>query len=128
MGMPEDLRHVTSVEQRLDNTLEVQVQTDSFKPGQEVEVSVYLVQDNEYYASFNGKMLIPSPNDPAVLPVELPATKLDAGKPVTVVTRVTEAWPTVLQPDSEIMPGNLPPGVKAIWTYQDPQGEGSGDT
>ena len=125
MGSPYDLRHVTSVEQRLDDTVLVLVQTDSFKPGQEVEVSVYLTQDNGYYGSFNGKMDIPLVNDPAVLRVNLPAMDLDAGRPVTAVARVTEAWPTVLQPDSEIMADQ---GVKARWTYHDPQGESSGDT
>jgi hypothetical protein len=131
------LQHVTTVRQRGDNTVEIYIQTDSFKPGQEVEVSVYLSQ-GDAYAIYNHKKYIPlpdpkTPNQPAVLHVELPATVLDADQDVTVVTRVAEVWPTVLQKDSKvlarykgIMGENLDQGLKAVWTYQDAEGKGPG--
>jgi hypothetical protein len=131
------LQHVTRVQQRGDNTIEVTVQTDSFKPGQEVEVSVYLSQ-GDTYAIYNHKKYIPLPDPknpklPAELHVELPATVLNADQDVTVVTRVAEVWPTVLQKDSEklarykvVMGENMGQGLKAVWTYQDAEGKETG--
>lgn len=129
--------HVATVQQRSDNTVVVYVQTDSFKPGQEVEVSVYLTQ-GDTYAAFNDKKRIPlpdlnDPKQPAVLHVELPATNLNANDPVTVVTRVAEVWPTILQQDSQIMAEykkmeqDMGQGLKGVWTYQEPGGKGPGD-
>jgi hypothetical protein len=129
MGLP----HVDTVQQIDDDTLVVYVQADNFSPGQEVEVSVYLTQDDAY-AAYNDKKRVPfpdpdNPDQPTVLPVELPKTKLNAKKPVTVITRVSEVWPSVLQPDGDKMkeyqtkesyPGQ---GLKALWTYEDTEGK-----
>jgi hypothetical protein len=91
------LSHVTEIHQREDNTLEVYVQTDSFKAGREVEVSGYLIQGSYAYAAFNQKKYIPlDANGTTVLYVQLPAMDLDPEEPVTVVTRVAEVWPTAL--------------------------------
>jgi hypothetical protein len=133
-----DLQHVATVQQRGDNTVVVYVQTDSFKPGQEVEVSVYLTQGNAYAAHIEKKRIpLPDPNNlkqPAVLHVELPATELDTGQDVTVITRVAEVWPSVLQQDPKmmkqykgIMGEYLNQGLKAVWTYQDLEGKEPGD-
>jgi hypothetical protein len=137
--MPPDATHVASIKQRRDNTLLVLVQTESFAPGQQVEVSVYLTQ-GEIYAAHYEKKYIPfsESNDPkqqpAVLHVELPATELDTTQPVTVITRVAEIWPTVLQQDTQAMAafgravdGHPDQGPKAIWTYQDSKGKAPGD-
>jgi hypothetical protein len=133
-----DVTHVTIIQQRIDNTLVAYVQTDSFLPGQEVEVSVYLTQGENYAAHYE-KQHIPIPDPPsnlrqrAVLPVELPATKLDAAQPVTVITRVAEVWPTVLLQGqgatalSRAASGSTDQGLKAIWKYADSEGKGSGD-
>ena len=139
------LQHVTKVQQRGDNTIEVYVQTDSFKPGQEVEVSVYLSQ-GDAYAIYNNQTYIPfpdpkDPQKPAELRVELPATELDGDKDVTVVTRVAEVWPTVLEKDEEAVAqyqGALverygevgetsSQGLKAAWKYKDSGGKVKGD-
>jgi hypothetical protein len=139
------LRQVTTIQQRGDDTILVYVQTDSFTPGQEVEVSVYLTQ-GEAYAAHIEKKRIPLPDSssntkqPAVLHVELPATKLNADQEVTVISRVAEVWPSVLQQDLEklgkiqgvlgaVMGATEDPGegLKAVWTYQDSEGKGSGD-
>ena len=133
--MPPDATHVATIEQRGDNTLVVLVQTESFAPGQEVEVSVYLTQGETYAAHYEKKYIpFPDSNDlrqqPAVLHVELPATELDATQPVTVITRVAEVWPTVLQQDTKAMAaygravdGHPDQHPKAIWTYQDSEGK-----
>jgi hypothetical protein len=134
-----DVPHVTTIQQRGDNTLLAFVQTGSFIPGQEVEVSVYLTQGEAYAAHYERKR-IPVPDhpdnlkQPAVLHVELPATELDETQPVTVVTRVTEVWPSVLQQDKKTMAlykdaANEYPnqGLKAIWKYPDPEGKVPGD-
>ena len=132
-----DVTHVATIQQRNDNTLVALVQTESFMPGQEVEVSVYLTQGEAYAAHYEKKRIpFPDPNNlkqPAVLHVELPATELDATQPVTVVTRVAEVWPTVLQQDRDQLEGIIE-GVKkvegytdqapkALWTYEDPEGK-----
>lgn len=138
------LRHVATIQQRGDDTILVYVQTDSFTPGQEVEVSVYLTQGETYAAHIEKKRIpLPDPSNPerpAVLHVELPATKLDADQEVTVITRVAEVWPSVLQQDPKKLgeikgllgaamgamedPGQ---GLKAVWTYPDSEGKGPGD-
>jgi hypothetical protein len=125
-----DVTHVTMIQQRNDNTLVASVQTESFMPGQEVEVSVYLTQ-GEAYAAHYEKQRIPFPDHPsnlrqtAVLHVELPATELVAGQPVTVITRVAEVWPTVLKQGEGAMTlsraasGSTDQGLKAIWKYSE---------
>jgi hypothetical protein len=120
------LSHVTTVRQGGDNSLVVYVETDSFKPDQQVEVSVYLTQ-GDAYAAFNEKKRIPFPDpsnvkQPTVLHVELPRTELDPGQPLTIVTRVAEVWPTVLQPD----PGTLAEYQGVIAQYQGVTGEDVG--
>ena len=133
--MPKDAPRVAIIQQRGDNTILVYVQTDSFQPGQEVEVSVYLTQ-GDAYATHNEKKHIPlpdlrDPKQPAVLHVELPATELDATQDVTVITRVAEVWPSVLQQDSAMMEQledaigeeYQDEGLKAVWTYPDVEGK-----
>jgi hypothetical protein len=131
------LQHVATVQQRGDDTILVYVETDSFTPGQEVEVSVYLTQGEAYAAHYEKKHIpFPDPknrDEPAVLHVELPATPLNADQPVTVLTRVAEVWPSVLQQDSRkmeaVMEAIQDPGqaLKAVWTYPDSEGKGPGD-
>jgi len=129
MGLP----HVDTVQQIGDDTLVVYVQADNFSPGQEVEVSVYLTQ-GDVFAAYNDRKRVPfpdpdNPGQPTVLPVELPKKGLDADQPVTVITRVSEVWLSVLLPDedklaeyqkAESYPGQ---GLKAVWTYEDTEGK-----
>src|SRR5215470_16149298 len=128
MRGPNDLSHVVTVQQRSDNTVVVYVQTDSFAPGQEVEVSVYLTQGNAYASQVEKKHIpLPdhnNPRQPAVLHVELPATELDAGQDVTVIARVSEVWPSVLHQDQSLAQQYqgtageyFNQGLKAVWTY-----------
>jgi|SRR5215472_3220858 len=123
--------HVTEVQQRGDDTLSVYIQTDSFKPGQEVEVSAVLTQ-GDASAIYVDKKRIPFSDPPGptdsqqytVLHAELPATILDPSKPVTIVTRVTEVWPTVVQPNTKklVQYNGAQKGayqeLKAVWTFQ----------
>ena len=120
--------HVTRIDQRDDDTIEVHVETDSFSRGQPVEVSVYLIQ-GDTYAAFNQKKHIPyvdssDANQPAELHVELPAMKLDAQQEVTVLTRVSEVWPTILSPAMTAY--DVGKGPKASWTAEDYSGKASG--
>ena len=150
--------HVTRVEQRGNNAISVYIQTDSFKPNQEVEVSAYLTQ-GDASAFYNDKKRIPFPKatditnptgitnhtditnptdskQPALLHVELPATdtELDNTQPVTVVTRVTEIWSTVVPQDPDtlkqyraILGEYRDQEIKGVWTYPDSEGKGPGD-
>ena len=121
--------HVSRIDQRDDNTIEIYVQTDSFKPGREVEVSGYLLQGYRTYFAFNCKKHIPldaKPGEVVTLPVELPAMDLRERQDVTVVVRVAEAWPTFLEPDSGITAHYKDRGVdglKAVWTAEDSSGK-----
>jgi hypothetical protein len=117
---------VDEVQQRADNnTIEIHVRTGSFQPGQEVEISGYLIQDNGAYAAFNVKDYIPlDPKPTIVLNVQLPAMDLDPKENVTVVTRVAEVWPTILVPDEDSK--YLGNGLKAAWTAEYPSGKESG--
>jgi hypothetical protein len=118
--------HVNRINQRYDNTVEVHVQTDSFTPGQEVEVSGYVIQGSGAYAAFNVKKYLPlDPNEPRELHVQLPAMDLNPEEDVTVVTRVAEIWPTVL--GKEIDPRYVGKGLKATWTAEYPLGKWTGD-
>lgn len=126
-------RQVDRIYQRDDNTIVVHVQTDSFKPGREVEVSGYLLQGYRAYAAFSCNMSIPldtKPGETVTLPVELPATALKKGKDVTVVVRVAEAWPTILEPDSRLTAQYKDEGIeglRAVWKAQDSSGKELGD-
>jgi hypothetical protein len=134
-----DLQHVSAVQQRGDDTILVFVQTDSFKPGQEVEVTVYLTQ-GESYATHVEKKRIPLPDDPsnsdqpATLHVELPRARLDAGQAVTVVTKVAEAWPSVVPPNPDELEkykgiiSEYDQALKAVWKYPDAVGKEPGGT
>ena len=116
---------VDKVCQRDDNTVELHVRTDSFKPGSEVEVSGYLVQDRNAYAAFNVKMHIPvDASPPAELDVQLPALDLKQAEAVTVVTRVAEVWPTILGQDPDAP--YVGKGLKAVWSADYPSGKDSG--
>ncbi len=122
---------VDKVQQRDDNTIEIHVQTDSFKPGREVEVSGYLIQGSSAYVAFNVKKHIPldanipaDPNAPAVLDIQLPAMDLNPDEDVTVVTRVAEVWPTILVKDKDSK--YLGNGLKAAWTAEYSSGKEPG--
>ena len=116
---------VDKVCQRDDNTVELHVRTDSFKPGSEVEVSGYLVQGGNAYAAFNVKMHIPLDASPtAELDVQLPALDMKQSDAVTVVTRVAEVWPTILGQDPDAP--YVGKGLKAVWTADYPLGKEPG--
>ena len=116
---------VNRINQRDDNTVEVHVQTDSFTPGKEVEVSGYLIQGSAY-AAFNVKRYLPLDPNESVMHVQLPAMDLDPEEKVTVVTRVAEVWPTVL--GKEINPRYVGKGLKATWTAEYSSGKEPGDS
>jgi hypothetical protein len=127
------LQHVARIHQRDDNTIVVYVQTDSFKPGREVEVSGYLLQGYGAYTAFNCNMQIPFDaklGELVTLPVELPAMDLKKREDVTVVVRVAEAWPTILEPNPGMATHYKDEGIeglRAVWTAENSSGKGLGD-
>jgi hypothetical protein len=127
--------HVTTLQQRGDDTLLAYVEVDGSLAGQQVEVSVYLSQGDAYAAHY-AKKRVPfldpkDPGKPPELQVELPATSLDASEDVTVIARVAEVWPSVLQQDSTKLAAinaaiqHPDQGPKAVWTYA--EGKAYGD-
>jgi hypothetical protein len=115
---------VTKVNQRDDSTIQIHVQTNNFTPGRAVEVSGYLTQGSGAYVTFNVTKHVPLDPTETVLHVELPAMDLNAGEDVTVLTRVTEVWPTVL--GQEMSDEYIGKGLKAVWTAQYPSGKEPG--
>jgi len=116
---------VDKVHQRDDNTIEIHVRTDSFKPGEQVQVSGYLIQGSSAYAAFNVKKHIPLDANPtAELDVQLPAMDLNPEEDVTVVTQVAEVWPTTLGLDEDAP--YVGKGLKAVWSADYPSGKGPG--
>ncbi|HKA11621.1 MAG TPA: hypothetical protein VKI99_14270 [Candidatus Dormibacteraeota bacterium] len=127
------LPHVETIRQKDNGSVVLDVLVVGFTPDQEVEISGYITQTNGTYASFNIKKKVPHPDskeatEPPTIPVEVPAIELDQGEEyVTVVTRVAEVWPTVLeQENSGISAADRAKGVKAVWRAKYPPGGGSG--
>jgi len=127
------LQKVERIHQKDDDTIVVYVQTDSFKAGREVEVSGYLLQGYRAYAAFSCNMQIPFDaklGEDVTLPVELPAMDLKKREDLTVVVRVAEAWPTILEPNPRLMAHYEDEGIeglRAVWTAENSSGKGFGD-
>jgi hypothetical protein len=104
---------VPKVVLNVDGSIVLTVQVVGFPAGKSVEVYGYVTQPTGAFASFRGTQVIPAA-DPdtgaSSLTVTVPAD-LDAGQPVTVLTWVSEFWPSMLIPvatsDTE--------GTKAEW-------------
>src|SRR5262249_7007125 len=125
MNVPRVNPRVDQIYQRDDNTVEIHVRTDSFKPGQEVEVSGYLIQGRGTYAASHVKKHIPLGADPsAVLLVQLPAMDLNPEEDLTVVTRVAEVRPAILRQETNAR--RISEGLKAVWTAEYPSGKEPG--
>ena len=81
-----------------DGSIELTVQVVGFAEGKSVEVYGYVTQPTGAFASFRENQVIPAA-DPATgaseFPVIVPA-ELVAGQPVTVLTWVSEFWPSML--------------------------------
>ena len=90
---------VPKVQLTLDGKIVLTVQVAGFAEGKSVEISGYLTQDVGVYASFHVTRDLPKPNA-GVAEVEVPLSskelELDETKPVTVVTSVSEVWPSML--------------------------------
>jgi hypothetical protein len=86
---------------RNDSSTVLTVQVVGFADGKSVEVYGYVTQPSGAFASFRETQDIPKA-DPATgasdLTVTVPAEKLqlEAGQPVTVLTWVSEFWPSML--------------------------------
>jgi hypothetical protein len=94
---------VPKVEQRINGDTELTVQVVGFGEGKRVEVYGYITQDNGLFARFSGTKTVPAiqPDGSARFTVTVPADqmKLTAGEPVTVLTWVSDIWPSMLVPD-----------------------------
>lgn len=85
-----------------------------FGVGKRVEVSGYMTQASGAYIPFSYMTdVVPAanPGDPPQVTVTIDSASLNEDDDVTVVMRVSEAWPTVLdrdKPDPEV-------GIRAAW-------------
>lgn len=115
---------VTKVEVKDDDadpSVVLTVHAVGFAEGKPVEVYGYITQNNGTngaYASFRETLTIPKldADNAADIPVTVPADKLAlvAGKAVTVVTWISEIWPTMLTA------GSPDAGFTAAWTGSPP--------
>ena len=83
------------------NTVEVSIEVDAFMPGQSVEISGYVAQNNGAFAAFNDFQTINTKlGETANLTVTAtPAPESDAfqqGRDVTIFLRTAKVWVTVL--------------------------------
>lgn len=125
--------HVTTVNLKDDDTMDIIVQFDGFYSGELVEISGYVTQIEGAYSSFY--LQTPVPSDPSLPPgtVQVPVTikKMNGllnDRDMTVVTKVAKVWPTVLTANKS-NPATPPPGsyttlgsgaVTATWTAKPP--------
>ena len=105
---------VPQVEVKNNDDVDITVQVVGFTEGMPVEVYGYLTQDNGTYGSFRVTQNVPQADGAGVATILVTVSpqqlKLAVGEPVTVVTWVSEVWPSMLTtaaPDT---------GFKAAWT------------
>ena len=77
-----------------DNTV-LTVHAAGFTEGKPVEVYGFVTQDSGAYATFSKTSTIPASGDVEV-PIPSGQLNLKPGEPVTVVTWVSEVWPSML--------------------------------
>lgn len=104
-----------------DNDVELTVQVVGLMQKKTVEIYGYITQNdgaNTAYASFRDSQVVLKPDGSGVARVTLvvPHDKLTLtlGVPVTVVTWVSEIWPSMLTADK-----NPSGGFERSWTAQD---------
>jgi hypothetical protein len=107
---------VPKIELNNDGSIDLTVQVAGFAEGKSVELYGYVTQPSGAFASFRETQEIPRA-DPATgasyLTVTVPADQLEleAGQPVTVLTRVSEFWPSMLTAVATPETG----GIQAAW-------------
>ena len=117
--------HVTTVNLKDDDTMEIIVQFNGFGSGELVEISGYVTQTEGAYSSFYRQCPVPPDASQPLGTVEVPVTiakmdNLQDQDAMIVVTKVAKVWPTVLSSDlaSGVTPEMLPAGVLARWTAE----------
>jgi hypothetical protein len=128
--------HVTKINLKGDGTMDIFVQFDGFKTGEDVEISGYVTQTEGAYSSFQWRGPVPSSSDAAAsgteeVTVNIPKMgKLRNQADITIVTEVKKVWPTVLKSDPEnpseqdtvnpVQDTADLASVKATWNAQEP--------
>jgi len=104
MTTPDANSYVTQAELRQDKVV-LTVRVDDFKAGAAVELSGQATMTNGAFATFYDVQNVPAPDDQGHLSLTVAATPVDmarfekgnaAGDDITVVTRVSMVWATVL--------------------------------
>jgi len=95
---------VPKVELKLDGSTVLTVQVVGFAESKSVDISGYVTQNSGAYAAFHVTRDLPKPDDQGVAEVEvtLSSTELELAEtePVTIVTWVSEVWPSMLIEDT----------------------------
>jgi hypothetical protein len=111
-----------------DDTISIEVNVYGFDAGMPVELTGQATQANGAIASFYSVQAMPEHDGDSgtiwVKSIPLAASKkFDAGFPITVVVRASEAWVTTLEtaPDSGSHPSTGPggPAAKGAWESND---------
>jgi hypothetical protein len=99
-----------------DGSVELTVQVVGFAEYKSVEVYGYVTQHSGYFASFRENRTVPEPDGSGraklTLLVSPEKFELKEDEPVTVVTWVSEVWPSVLK----VAPPSVNGEFQAKWT------------
>jgi hypothetical protein len=106
---------VPKVEQLIDDdSIVLTIQVAGYMEGKSVEIYGYVTQDNGAFARFSEIQKVGAVDAAGVAQqtVIVPASELTLAEdqPVTIVTWVSEVWPSVLDVDP-----SKRPGIKAAW-------------
>jgi len=105
---------VPKVELKLDGSTVLTVRVVGFAESKSVDISGYVTQNSGAYAAFHITQDLPKPDDEGVAEVEVTLSstelELEEAEPVTIVTWVSEVWPSMLIEDTPTSPD-----LKAAW-------------
>jgi hypothetical protein len=100
--------------------IELTVQIVGFTDGMPVEVYGYVSQDSGNFGSFRENRIVPKPEgtDPAKITVTITPDnlKLTENEPLTVVTWVSEVWPSMLTVDPSTAHTSTTGTITAAWS------------
>ena len=104
---------VPKVELKLDGSTVLTVRVVGFAESKSVDISGYVTQNSGAYAAFKVTEDLPKPDEAGVAEVEVTLSsaelELAEAEPVTIVTWVSEVWPSMLIEDTPTSPD------KAAW-------------
>jgi hypothetical protein len=91
--------YVVRAELKSDGSIVIVVNVSEFVPGESVEITGYVTQAGGAFATFYDVQIIPAPDFDGTSQLTVSAVtseEFTRGKDITVVSRVTKSWVTIL--------------------------------